>query len=138
MHKRSGPFKIPQEIDWKPCRMRGITNYEDIWRIPARIDLFKINKGPKKTISEICSMLTIKTQEQRQWSSSGAFIANFNRFYTSFWCFHCWTWTSSCKLIHQKQSFSDYKPKISLIMGLQQTYPCLCLIGPFNLEYFAK
>ena len=39
--------------------------------LPAGIYLFKVNNGNSRTISEVCSKLTIKTP-----------------------CFHCWLWTS--------------------------------------------
>ena len=82
---------------WQSCHMRGITNYGDIWGVPAHIYLFKFNNR-NRIISKICSKLTTKTVERRHWRHSGAFIANFNRLHTSFRCFHCWLWTSNCWL----------------------------------------
>ena len=43
---------------------------------PAGINLLKINKRRTKASCEICSKLTIKTPEQRQWRCSGVFIVN--------------------------------------------------------------
>ena len=43
--------------------------------IVAGIYLFKVNNGN----SEICSKLTIKTPERRQWRLSGIFIINFEQ-----------------------------------------------------------
>ena len=38
--------------------------------------MFKVNNRNTRTKCEICSKLTIKTTEQRQWGRSGAFIVN--------------------------------------------------------------
>ena len=38
--------------------------------------MFKVNNRNTRTKCEICSKLTIKTPEQRQWGRSGAFIVN--------------------------------------------------------------
>ena len=43
---------------------------------PAHIYLFKVNNTNRKRC-EICSKLTIKTPERRQWRHSGVFIVNF-------------------------------------------------------------
>ena len=45
--------------------------------LPAGIYLLKVNNRNTKTRCEICSKLTIKTQERRQWRRSGVFIVNF-------------------------------------------------------------
>ena len=39
--------------------------------------MFKINNRNTRTRCEICSKLTIKTLERRQWRRSGVFIVNF-------------------------------------------------------------
>ena len=44
---------------------------------PAGIYLLKVNKGNTRTRCEICSKLTIKILERRQWRRSGIFIVNF-------------------------------------------------------------
>ena len=41
------------------------------------IYLLKVNNRNTRTSSEICSKLTIKTPEGRQWRCSGVFILNF-------------------------------------------------------------
>ena len=46
-------------------------------KCPANIYLLKINNRSTKKRSEICSKLTIKTSERRQWRRSGIFIVNF-------------------------------------------------------------
>ena len=45
--------------------------------IPAGIYLVKVINGNTRTRCEICSKLTIKTPERRQWRLSGVFIVNF-------------------------------------------------------------
>ena len=44
---------------------------------PAVNYMFKINNGNTITRFEICSKLTKKTPERRQWRRSGVFIVNF-------------------------------------------------------------
>ena len=39
--------------------------------------MFKVNNRNTRTRCEICSKLTIKTPERRQWRRSGFFIVNF-------------------------------------------------------------
>ena len=39
--------------------------------------MFKVNNKNTKTRCKICSKLTIKTPQQRQWRRSGVFIVNF-------------------------------------------------------------
>ena len=51
--------------------------YSSIVDVPAGIYLLKVNKRNTRTRWEICSELTIKTQERRQWRHSGVFIVNF-------------------------------------------------------------
>ena len=46
---------------------------------PAGIYLFKFNNGNTKTLRKICSKLTIKAAEQRQWRRSGIFIVKFKK-----------------------------------------------------------
>ena len=43
----------------------------------ASIYLFKVNNRNNRRRFEICSKLTIKTQERRQLRRSGVFIVNF-------------------------------------------------------------
>ena len=45
--------------------------------IPANIYLFKVNNKNTRRRCEICSKLTLKTPEWRQWHRSGVFIINF-------------------------------------------------------------
>ena len=44
---------------------------------PAGIYLLKVNNKSTRTRCEICSKLTIKTLERRQWRHSGVFIVHF-------------------------------------------------------------
>ena len=44
---------------------------------PANIYLLKVNKRNGRTRCGICSKLTIKIPERRQWRRSGIFIVNF-------------------------------------------------------------
>ena len=49
----------------------------NINKYPVGIYLLKVNNRNTRTRSAICSKLTIKTPERRQWSRSGVFIVNF-------------------------------------------------------------
>ena len=44
---------------------------------PADSYFFKVNNWNTKIICEICSKITVKMRERRQWSRSGVFIVNF-------------------------------------------------------------
>ena len=46
-------------------------------KLPAGIYLLKVNNRNTRTRREICSKLTIKMPEWRQWRRSGVFIVNF-------------------------------------------------------------
>ena len=49
---------------------------------PAGIYLLNVNNRNTRTRYEICSKLTIKTPERRQWGRSNVFIVNFEQFHT--------------------------------------------------------
>ena len=82
----------------------------------ATTDLLKINNGNTRLITQICSKLRIKSPERRHWHHPGVFIVNFeidyalNLFHTFFWCFHCWLWTSKCRL-----GYESYHIRIFLV-----------------------
>ena len=44
---------------------------------PVGIYMSKVNNRITRTNCEVCSKLTIKTPEQRQWCRYGVFIVNF-------------------------------------------------------------
>ena len=45
--------------------------------------MFKVKNRNTRTRCEICSKLTIKIPERRQWRRSGIFIVNFKTYFTS-------------------------------------------------------
>ena len=45
--------------------------------LPAGNYMFKVNIRNTRTSCEMCSKLTIKISERRQWQRSGIFIVNF-------------------------------------------------------------
>ena len=47
----------------------------DQW--PANIYFFRVNNRKARKMYELCSNLTIKTPERRQWRGSGVFIVKF-------------------------------------------------------------
>ena len=65
------PYKmmLPKAYQW----MSGIA----VQVYPACIYLLKVSNKNTRTRSEICSKLTIKAQERRQWHRSGVFNFNF-------------------------------------------------------------
>ena len=44
---------------------------------PAGINMVRVNNKNTNTMCEICSKLTLKKPERRQWRRSGVFIVNF-------------------------------------------------------------
>ena len=67
---------------------------EDLWNIPSRHILLKVNNGNTRTMCENCSRLFI--------------MATLNIFYTLFWCFHCCHWTCTLDIGHDRLgSYSD-------------------------------
>ena len=61
------------------------------------------NVNTKKNVS-ICSKLTMRTPERRQWRRSGVCIVNFGTDFTRCCFFHCWLWTRKCRL--RKSTFT--------------------------------
>ena len=51
-------------------------NYQLAFALPSRPFLFRVSNRNTRTMREICSKLTIKMLEQRQWRRSGVFIVN--------------------------------------------------------------
>ena len=47
--------------------------------LPTAIYLFRVNDWNIRIMCEICSMLTIKAPEWRQWRRSGVYIVNFEQ-----------------------------------------------------------
>ena len=56
---------------------------------PVSICMFKVNNRNTKPRFEICSKLTIKTPERRQWDRSVSLLLTLNIFHTLFYCFYC-------------------------------------------------
>ena len=63
---------------------------------------FSNQLGNTRTISEICSKLTMKTPKRRQWCCTGLvhLLLNINTVHTLTWCFHYWRWRSKYRLVH--------------------------------------
>ena len=59
----------------KPLRPNALIFLKTLF--PAGIYLLKVNNRNTRTRHEICSKLTIKTPERRQWRPSGVFIVTF-------------------------------------------------------------
>ena len=66
--------------------------------------LFKVNNGSTRIMCEICSELTIRHQRGVMGVVLSSLLITLNRFYSLFWCFHCWTsnadWGNSFSCIH--------------------------------------
>ena len=63
---------------------------------PANIYLFKVNYRNTEKRCEVCSKLTIKAPEKRQWRRSGDFIVNFKHTSQLFSVFLLLLWASTC------------------------------------------
>ena len=59
------------------CIFRTDKRRAQMVHYPTNIYLFKVNSKNFKKRRKICSKLTIKTPERRQWCRSGVFIINF-------------------------------------------------------------
>ena len=57
--------------------IRNLRKKIKFWNYPVNISLFKVNRRNARKMCVICSKLTIKTPERRQWLCSGVFIVNF-------------------------------------------------------------
>ena len=65
-------------------------------KYPANIYLFEVNYKNTRKRCKICSKLTIKTPERRQWRRSDVFIVNFEHISHLFLVFLLLLWTSEC------------------------------------------
>ena len=66
-----------------------------IYSFPASIYFFKLNNRNTRTMPKICSKLAIN---RRQCIVLVSLLLTLNRFHVLFWYFHCWLWTSKCRL----------------------------------------
>ena len=68
---------------WKII-LKSVLRHCCCWEFPASTYLFKVNNRNTRTMCEICSKLTIKTTERRQ-----------------FWCLYCelWTYFTLCSTV---------------------------------------
>ena len=60
-----------------PCSSISVFNFEQVVFFPAGIYLLKVSNKNTRARCEICSKLTIKIPERRQWRCSGIFIVTF-------------------------------------------------------------
>ena len=72
--------KVAQEDNQKQLQeLKEKHQVSLLWRYPVGNCMFKFNNRNTRTRYEICSKLTIKTPERRQWRRSVVFIVNFKR-----------------------------------------------------------
>ena len=67
--------KIRKNMSWFKKKSNNSDN-------PAGNYMFKVSNRNTRTRYEVCSKLTIKTPERRQWHRSGVFILNFEHILT--------------------------------------------------------
>ena len=65
---------------------------------PVSIYLFEVNYGTTRAMCKICSTLAINTPNNITDVVLVPLLLTLNRFHALFWCFHCWHWTSKCRL----------------------------------------
>ena len=74
-------YKIYKVFKFKstyPTEMRfSKAEFKLVWIFPTVTCLLKLNNRNTRARCDICSRLTIKIREQRQWCRSGVFIVNF-------------------------------------------------------------
>ena len=69
--------------------------------IPRNLNMFKLNNRNIRTKYEICSNLTKKTPERRQWRHSAVFIVSFEHIPHLVLVFYCCLWAGKCRLGHR-------------------------------------
>ena len=72
----AGKF-ITLKSHYRRYRLKRINYALSQNKFTAYIYLFKVNNRKTRRRCEICSKLTIKTEERRQWGRFGVFIVNF-------------------------------------------------------------
>ena len=83
---------------------------KSLWR-PANIDMLKVSNRITRKRYKICSKLTIKTPERRQWHSNSVFIAN--NFVVNNLFLEILLWTLSMYLFAGKELFLNTESCIS-------------------------
>ena len=97
-------------------------------------DLPASSFGNTRTMLEIFSKLKLKDTR----------AITLNRFHTLFWCFHCWLWTSKCRLgSSQKVSSRNFEVQwiffLSNILTLTFSSPSIsesCIEIKINLNFY--
>ena len=69
--------KYWSEIESISMSEHKVTNHYNGYLFPAGNYMFNVNNRDTRTRCEICSKLTTKTPERRQWRRSSVFIVNF-------------------------------------------------------------
>ena len=57
---------------------------------------------------EICSKLTMKILERRQWRRSSIFTINFENILDIFYFLHCWLWACTCLLDYEHEKWKQW------------------------------
>ena len=67
------------KINNKDTRMTSVNFEQILCKNPADSYFFNVNNGNTRAMGKICSKLTIKTPEKRQWCRFGVFVINFEQ-----------------------------------------------------------
>ena len=80
-HFRMKCWESPREGIWNKMQFTPVWNTDNLPNITTTtgIYLFKVNNGHTRTMCQICSELTIKKRERRQWRRSGVFNVNYEQ-----------------------------------------------------------
>ena len=76
---KSCAFCTSNGVRWGTMKQSQQLLYLLFLSLPTGNYMFKVNNRNPRTRCEICSKLTIKTPERRQWRRSGVVIVNFER-----------------------------------------------------------
>ena len=91
--------------------------------------MFRVNNRNTRTRCEICSNLTIKTPEWRQWRRSGVFIVNFEDILHLVLVFLLLTfWASKCRLVKSP-------PHMVISKQVERRYTKFCGISKKSLLF---
>ena len=101
---------------------------------PANNYLFKVNNRNTGKMYEICSKLTIKILERRQWRRLLTWSS-----LRSLWCFYCWLWTyftyfSSFSIIDFDQASFSWERTKTTPMGAVLVPLMLILNKHFQIQ----
>ena len=106
--------------------MRSCVRCVILWKDPAGIYLFKVNIGNTGRVSEVCSILLVKSPERLQLRRFNVLLVKLKVFHTFFVCFSCWLRTGKC-LLGYRRPLVNFENSQRLQSSKVPAYSCLRL-----------